>query len=153
MKVTLGQAIIALIFTGISYANDGKAQVMLDRPVTLTVNNASLSGALKKLEKSAGVKFVYSKSIIQINQQVSIDAKQEKLQSVLNKLLVPNGIKYEVIDDRIVLIKNQSQVLSAEAPVKKAADNPVTSSVQLFTVKGQVKDSTGATLAGSWHTI
>ena len=148
MKITLGQAIIALIFTGIAYANEGKAQVTLDKPVTLTVSNTSLSGALKKLEKSADVKFVYSKSIIQIDQQVSINARQERLQSVLDKLLVPNGIKYEVIDDRIVLIKNQTQALPAKVPVQKAAENPVKSSVQVFTVKGQVKDSTGATLPG-----
>jgi hypothetical protein len=64
MKITLGQVFIAIVLTGLSYAKSGKAQAVLTQPVTISINNASLNNALKKLEKSADIKFVYSKSII-----------------------------------------------------------------------------------------
>jgi len=64
MKITLGQVFIAIILTGISYAGTGKAQNVLDKPITITLNNSSLGDALKSIEKDADVKFVYSKSII-----------------------------------------------------------------------------------------
>ena len=79
MKITLGQVFIAILLTGMSYATTTKAQAVLDKQVTISANKSSLSNALKLIEKDANVKFVYSKSIIQTDQQVSVDFKQERL--------------------------------------------------------------------------
>ncbi|RYZ96673.1 MAG: SusC/RagA family TonB-linked outer membrane protein, partial [Sphingobacteriaceae bacterium] len=136
MKITLGQVFIAIVLTGLSYANTGKAQAVLIQPVTITINKASLNSALKKLEKNADIKFVYSKSIIKTDKQVSVDAQQESLESVLNKLLTQNGIGYEVINDRIVLTR-----ATAPADAENVAE-------VAFTVTGKVVDEKGSPLPG-----
>jgi TonB-dependent SusC/RagA subfamily outer membrane receptor len=105
MRITLSQIAVMLILTGISRAEVGKAQSLLDRSVTLTVERTSLSKALDKIEKSASVQFVYSKNFISIKEEVSFSAEKEKLESVLNRLLGPLNIRYQVIKDRIVLNK------------------------------------------------
>jgi len=143
MRITLGQVFIAIVLSGLSYAKTSKAQAMLDKPITISINNLSLGTALKKLEKNADIKFVYSKSIIQTTQDVSIESSGEKLASVLNRLLLPNGIEFEVINDRIVLVKKP---IEAVAPVTGVSP-PVAANteMQVITVKGAAKSS-GRTL-------
>ncbi|SDD74148.1 TonB-linked outer membrane protein, SusC/RagA family [Mucilaginibacter pineti] len=146
MKITLGQVFIAIVLTGMSYAKTGHAQAVLEKPVTISINNLSLSNALKKLEKNADIKFVYSKSIIQTSQDVSIESTKERLESVLSRLLAPNGIGFEVINERIVLVKK------AIAPITniieaKPADN-YAGDIQAITVRGVVTSSEGEVLPG-----
>ncbi|WP_158534874.1 SusC/RagA family TonB-linked outer membrane protein [Mucilaginibacter hurinus] len=141
MKITLGQVFIAVMLTSLSYANAGKAQAILNKQVTITINNTSLNSALKKLEKSADVKFVYSKSIIKTDKEVSITANKMSLNTILDKLLTANGIAYEVLNDRIVLntIKTASAV---------SADGPGNAVNQAFPVSGKVVDENGQPLPG-----
>ncbi len=132
MKITLGQIFIAVLLTGLSYAKIGKAQALLTKNVTIAINNSSLSRALKELEKNADVKFVFSKSIIQTNQEVSVNAKDEKLSGILNRLLIPNGINYKVVNDRIILTKeppSASTAFAVMAPDAAVFTSTVTGSV------------------------
>ena len=145
MKITLGQVFIAILLTGMSYATTTKAQAVLDKQVTISANKSSLSNALKLIEKDANVKFVYSKSIIQTDQQVSVDFKQERLESVLKQLLIPNGINYEIINDRIVLTKAKPQPV--EQAIKPADVNTETAPLSVL-VTGAITSSSGETLPG-----
>lgn len=145
MKITLGQVFIAILLTGMSYATTTKAQAVLDKQVTISVNKSSLSNALKLIEKDANVKFVYSKSIIQTDQQVSVDFKQERLESVLKQLLLPNGINYEIVNDRIVLTKTKPQPV--EQAIKPADVNTETAPLSVL-VTGTITSSSGETLPG-----
>jgi len=95
MKNTLSQIVIALLFTGISFAEKSNAQAVLNQIVSISVHDARLSSALKQIEKDANVKFVYSKNVINIDQKVSIQAMDRKLGEVLEKLFSSNGISYK----------------------------------------------------------
>ena len=141
MKITLGQVFIAVLLTSLSYAKTGKAQAMLNKNVTVAVNNASLSWALKQLEKSADVKFVYSKSVIKTDQDVSVNAKDEKLESILNRLLIPNGINYEVVNGRIILVKGSPRPVSTNTVI---TDAPAFAN----TITGNVVDENSQPLPG-----
>ncbi|MFI5157371.1 MAG: TonB-dependent receptor [Sphingobacteriales bacterium] len=145
MKITLGQVFIAIVLTGISYASTGKAQAVLDKQVTITLNNASLGDALKSIEKDADVKFVYSKSIIKTTQQVSIVAKQERLETILKQLLVPNGINYEMLDNHIVLSKRNPE--PPNEPIKTSLTVADVTQQQVV-ISGTVTSTTGETLPG-----
>jgi len=145
MKITLGQVFIAILLTGLSYAKTSKAQAMLNKNVTVAINNSSLSRALKQLEKYADVKFVYSKSIIQTNQDVSVNAKDEQLSSILNRLLIPNGINYQVVNNRIILTKGAEPLISpVEVSNVTIPDKPAIAT----TVTGNVTDENNQPLPG-----
>ncbi len=140
MKSTLSQGAIALLFTGMTFAKDTNAQAILDRKVTISIND-KLDVVLNALKENAKVKFVYSKDVIKIDQQVSLNVNNQKLGVVLDKLLNVNGISYETIDNRIVLGK------SAEKTVDATSLKPAIEIAQVK-VSGQVTDSNGEPLIG-----
>ncbi len=103
MRVTFNQLVIALSITCMSYAHSGRSQQVLNQPVSVHFRHISIEDALHALEKQALVKFVYSKSIVNAEQKISMQMEQAPLKQVLDKLLIPAGIGYHVISDRVVL--------------------------------------------------
>ena len=114
MRITLSQLIVFIVLTGISYADESNAQGVLNNSVKLNQTTTTLNNALKRIEKAADVKFVYSKSIIDADQLVSISADSEKLSVVLDDLLKSRGIGYEVMNQQIVLSPLASAEMLAE---------------------------------------
>ncbi|MCV9933912.1 SusC/RagA family TonB-linked outer membrane protein [Flavobacterium sp. LS1R47] len=146
MKITLFQFVLAFVFSSVTMANSVKGQRKLDTKVTIDVVNLSLDNALSKLEKSAKVKFSYNSRMTQLNQKVSIEANDETLSSILNRVLKPFNITYSEVSNQIILQKDSSQAGSFE-------DINVSSSLfeSLFipVVKGKVIDQRGDPLPGA----
>ncbi|MFA6945412.1 MAG: carboxypeptidase-like regulatory domain-containing protein, partial [Pedobacter sp.] len=144
MKITLSQIVIAFLFTGISFAEKSNAQAVLNQIVSISVNGARLSSALKQIEKDANVKFVYSKNVVKIDQNVSIQATDQKLSVVLDMLLNSNGIAYEAFDNRIVLSNKRDEIFSNIS--EEGGKN--TEETAQFVVTGKVTDRDGQPLIG-----
>ncbi|WP_158534839.1 SusC/RagA family TonB-linked outer membrane protein [Mucilaginibacter hurinus] len=143
MKLTIGQLIIALLLTGLSYAEDTRAQSLLDKVVSVAVHDETLEKALKKLEKQAGVNFSYSREIIAADNHVSVDASKKKLSAILDAMFKPFNIKYEVVSDRIILTGNSTTPGISE-------NNNTTGAIiaASATVLGTVVDETNVGLPG-----
>src|SRR5688572_23990207 len=97
MKMSVTQFIIALLCSLLVFSNSSKAQGVLDKEITISIERIQLKHALNKLEKLTGTKFAYSPNIVQDLQKVTLDADNEKLGDLLNDLLAPMGISYVVI--------------------------------------------------------
>src|SRR5690242_1685470 len=147
MKISFSQLLIALVFTGITYAKKSDAQNMLSRVVNISLHNSSLSNALKKLEKQADVKFIYSLNVINVNQRVSVSAKNERLDSVLNSLFPSGAISYQVINDRIVLGYNSNASI-VNITERTSPRLLVPKTLEVIVVRGKVSDAKGAPLPG-----
>lgn len=146
MRITFSQLLITMLLSSISFAKTLKAQDVLNRTVNIAVNNSSLETTLKKLEKDASIKFVYSKNIVKTDQKITFAAVDLQLREVLEKLLVERGIAYRVINDHIVLnVTPQYAELKKLAAEKQAAIN---AAINIYTVKGKVIDETGLGLPG-----
>jgi len=141
MRITFSQLLIALILSGVSFAKNLAAQDVLKRPVSLTVANSTLENTLKKLEKDANIKFVYSKNVVRTEQKVSFAATGLDLKDVLDKLLTPQGILYRVISDRIVLNVSPEYLEARRIETERIAK--AEAAINVFTVKGQVTDENG----------
>lgn len=142
MKITFSQLLIAFILAGMTFAKPTVGQAVLEKKVSLTIDNSRLSSALRELEKNADVKFVYSESIIRSDIHVSIQANHQTLGYVLNKLLLDNGISYDVFNkNRIVL----GTLVSERANIEEAR---VSVSESDIVVTGKVTDSKGEALPG-----
>lgn len=140
MKITFFQAFLAIVFASISYAHDLNGQGILDKEITIDAKDAQLKNVLTEIEKRATVRFGYSPKMIREKQLVSIHASDKKLSYILNQLLLPLGISYEVISDRISLYKTSSsdageQLLTGDLPPPAL-------------ITGKVTDDTGAPLPG-----
>ncbi len=105
MRITLTQLFLSVICCGVSLANSAFSQELLNKSITLRTGTSTVKQVLVQIEKKADVKFVYSSNAIQAEQTVSLEFKNDKLSKVLEELLNPLNISYEVIENRILLRK------------------------------------------------
>ncbi len=142
MKISVTQFAIALVFSSLAFSNGTNAQGILDKEVTIRIDNIQLKNALNKLEKLVGTKFAYSPNIVRDLEKVTLNADKEKLGDLLKNLLSPMGISYQVIADRISLFKAPIDPNSATAQ----ADGY--NNLLLIAITGKVTDESGAPLPG-----
>lgn len=141
MRITALQVFMAILLAGVSYAIPGRGQDVLERNVTLTVENVPLKTALSKLGQLTETSFLYSSQIIESKTKVSVRASNDKLADVLDRLLRPLKINYEVVGKRILLDKANVAVLSDEPLVIEPAPTE-------RSIRGRVNDAEGAELPG-----
>ncbi len=128
---------------GISIAKDSHAQEMLTRPVSLELRNQEVKSILLQLEKTAKVKFSYEPMVISTDEKVSLMALKEPLSNVLDRLLKPLHINYEVSGKYIILTK--AMLPSREIP-KSGAEK--IEQANEYNVAGKVTDDRGEGLPG-----
>jgi TonB-linked SusC/RagA family outer membrane protein len=134
MRIGLFQWMLVALLAGVGYAKDGSAQSILNRELTLKLENVSLKEALGQIQKKASVKFVYS-SRIPLQNKVTLLAENQNLSTVLIQLLIPNRIDYKVINDQIVLSKLKVKASSLMTLPSEGRDFP---DVADILVKGKV---------------
>ena len=139
MKVTCIPFLVSLFFQSLALANDGVAQEILNREVTLQVRQQDLKQVLTTLEKNAKVKFSYIPSLIS-NQKVTLEASNQKLSKVLKELLGPLQIHYSVSGNYIILIRKPDESFSDSPKLLEPVPLPYLHPVDIG-VKGKVTGS------------
>lgn len=146
MRISLIQFVALFLVVSFSYAHTTNAQTILDKEVTVKVDNVSLKEAIQNIQGQTQVKFVYS-SRIKLKDKVSLNAEKAKLSSVLDKLLAPSKIGYRVINEQIVLMVEKAPAKGVEEPSQGAVKEEI--EVPVFTVSGTVSDEKGEKLPGA----
>jgi TonB-linked SusC/RagA family outer membrane protein len=95
-------------------AHATRVQVVLERKTSIKVESQTVESVLDQLEKQLNVKFVYSPSLIGADRRVTLQLADKPLTQVLDELLAPRKIQYEVRNNRIVLSQAKS---AATVPV------------------------------------
>ncbi|TAM99999.1 MAG: SusC/RagA family TonB-linked outer membrane protein [Chitinophagaceae bacterium] len=146
MRISCTQLLLALVFAGITYARNSNAQVDLNQRIDLSTGHLHISNILEKIEKITHTKFVYSLNVVNVSQKATIHAENEKLRTVLDLVLVKNGIRYDVINNRIVL----SPIPDSQEGAKANLFLPATLSLytSALEVHGKVTDDKGNPLVG-----
>ena len=103
LRAALLQTLLAALCAGAGLARPAGAQDVLDHHVTLTLEAQPMKKVLSQLERLAAVRFVYSYQLIGADRRVSVRAVDRPLAEVLNELLPPLRLRYEVTQDRILL--------------------------------------------------
>jgi iron complex outermembrane receptor protein len=107
-----------------------RATDVLSRPVTLRLEGQPIKEVLASIEGQVNSHFLYSQQLIGAGRRVSVAATNEPLSGVLQSLLLPLGIQYEVVSSGILL-----------AP----AANGVRAGIP---IKGRILDENGAGMPG-----
>lgn len=142
MKITFSQVLLTLLCTSLAMAHSTRAQEVLNRPITIRGEKLELKQVLNQIEKEAEVKFVYSTKI-QSSQRVSLNMSNRKLSAVLDEVLKPIDIDYEVIENRILLRKSKPETDESTGFIPRTIDLPVDR-----TVTGSVVDENNNGLPG-----
>lgn len=91
--------LLALLTLSIcSVANNSYAQKLLEKRLTIAVQDASIQDVLSEIEKLTNVKFFYSVDQLKDEAPVTLTVLNEKLGTVLNQFLVPRKIRYAIHD-------------------------------------------------------
>ena len=143
MKITLYQILLAFVFSTITLANSAKGQKKLDTKISVSLNNMNLNRVIKKLEKSANVKFSYNSRISQLNSIVNYQATNESLASILKNILNPLDIEYFEVSNQIIL-QNKPQKVSSNS-----FDLLNTTNQNKRTIKGKIVDENQNPLPGA----
>lgn len=111
--------VLVALCSVMTLARPTKAQQILNREVSIKLLNVSLKMVLQEIEKQTNVRFVYSNNAVETNKNVSLQVSNEALTLVLPKLLYPNKLRYEIVEEQIVLKKNidQSALVAKEKEV------------------------------------
>ncbi|CCH51752.1 TonB-dependent receptor plug [Fibrisoma limi BUZ 3] len=147
MKHSGLQLLLAFTLVNISLAFDGKSQELLNRRITLVAQNQDVESVIKRLEEQAKVQFLFSREIIQSKRKVSYQAKNEQLHLVLDHILTPLNLSYEVVGQQIVIKRNaaQSSNIPQENTLLETSQDAALQDVQ---ISGRVTDEKGEGLPG-----
>src|SRR5688572_7343496 len=104
-RIGLLTLLLIICFGGTSYAKTGDTGEILDKKISLVVEQKEVKTILNEISKLAEIKFVYSPQRIPCRRKVSLLANDQRLGDVLNLLLQPLDVLYYVSGNQIVLIK------------------------------------------------
>lgn len=146
LRSSLVYLLVTVLFAGMAFAYKTTAQEMLSKSISLNVQNEELHKVLSQLEAQANVKFAYSQKMIKPERKVSVQSSGKQLKQVLNEVLFPLNLSYEVVAGRILITPAP---VNPATPAAKAVADPQTIQIQsLKEIKGTVKDESGETLPG-----
>lgn len=140
MRITLIQAFLTSITIVFGYALDTSGQGVLDRKVTIEVENANIKNVLLALEQKAGVSFTYRPRVLRNMKSINLAASELRLGDVLSDLF-REKIRFEVIGKQIIL---------KEVPFESEEADEVTVAAKppAIQVNGKITDDAGAALPG-----
>ena len=146
-RIAFMQLILCITFISIGYAKTASAQDVLNKHVTVTVENTEIKKVIVQLQHLTEAKFIYSSQTIDANRKISFSVSDKTLKDLLDEFFVPLGINYKPIDDKILLYH-------ADAPQKENAI-PMQASVKSVDkiISGTVTNETGQPLAGVSVTV
>jgi len=109
MKIGGLPVVFILMLINVSLASSSLAQDILQSEITYGHSSKSLETVLDEIEKSKDIHFTYSIQKIDVSQPVELVKKTTTLASLLDELLHPLAIKYQVFNNRnIVLSKKRA---------------------------------------------
>ena len=114
MKFSFIQILLITMCFVISKANNGRAQEILSRTISIDMEAVSLKQALSNIEQKGKIYFTYQERLIKGAPLVSIKANQENLGRVLTELLEPLNIQFKVFgNENVVLVPNKRNLSSS----------------------------------------
>ncbi|WP_097128674.1 SusC/RagA family TonB-linked outer membrane protein [Spirosoma fluviale] len=147
MKLSVLQVCLAMTFSGVSLALDVTAQEILTKRVSFRLENQGLRKVFKEIEQQTNIRFAFRSQVIPFDQKTTIVASNEPLGDVLNKVVKPLRLRYEVVG-RQIIISPVPQPVQPEALLQRINGRTGLLAAAEQTVTGTVSDEAGVTLPG-----
>jgi TonB-linked SusC/RagA family outer membrane protein len=117
LRFTFVQFIFASIFLVCLNARTVSAQEVLNKKITLSIEDQPLKNVLESIEKQALIRFTYSQEIINTKQKVIINVKDLNLKAVFEKLFNPLQIRYSIFNDKTIVLVKSKETISGDVNV------------------------------------
>ncbi len=136
--------ITSMTFLG---AADLSGQHILEKRLTIHLENQPFEKALEVIEKTAEVKFLYLSGIVSDQETLSIDVMKGTLETVLDRICDPYKLAYE-LDGHFIILTKKSQKRIENKETFSLAGSSI-SAIDEFVVKGKITDEGGDALPGT----
>jgi TonB-dependent starch-binding outer membrane protein SusC len=143
MKITFIQIALIATFSCSLFANTTEGQAILDKQVTISVENMEIGKLISKVQQQTGVQFLFSSNTLDAWRKISCVAKNEKLGLFIEKTLKPLGIGYRIVGEQILLFSE------IRGYIPKAEESPSLFIPVNRIIKGKVTDEKGEALRGA----
>lgn len=137
MRISLAQVLLMTLFASLVSAADIKGQQVLDRTVSLNVDNKEVSNVLQEIERQASVTFSYRTKTIKGADRVTLEVKDAPLGTVLQQLFG---------EDVVVEVRDEEILLKPKAA--PPSHSTIAEGELLVSVSGTVADENGESLPG-----
>jgi TonB-dependent starch-binding outer membrane protein SusC len=107
MKLTF-----AILLLGCLHVSAG---VVSQTRITLKLDKVDLKKALAAIEKKSSYRFLYNEALVKNDMRISLNANNEEVTSVLDKILNGSPLTYQVMENYLVVLK-QAGTTVAEIP-------------------------------------
>ncbi|AQG79834.1 SusC/RagA family TonB-linked outer membrane protein [Spirosoma montaniterrae] len=141
VRACLHQILLSLALLTLAQASGVAGQQVLEQKVTLQLTNADIEKVLDKIEAVAKVKFMYNPQLFGEGQKLSYRFQNEPLSVVLDKVLSPYRVSYEVVQQQIILKRQPG-------PTHNPTNPPSPAEAPKRRVTGIVLDEKGDGLPG-----
>jgi TonB-linked SusC/RagA family outer membrane protein len=138
MKVSLIQLLLTSVTVLCASAAETRGQEVLDRTVSVTVENAKVKDVLTEIQDKAGINFTYRSRVLKGIKNVTLSVTDEKVSVLLEKIF-ESSIDFESIGKQVILTAREDE----EADDYKPSD--VFLALQ---VSGAVTDDSGSAIPG-----
>ncbi|GAB4024134.1 TonB-dependent receptor [Spirosoma koreense] len=129
MQLSIIQLTLMMACASLSVAFDGHGQELMNRPVTLKADGQRLRTVLTQIEQQTAARFVYSSKAIDVNQSVTVNMADKRLNEALSELLKPLKLTYRLVGGQIVLESEAEAHTQLLTPANEAADHSVAGTV------------------------
>lgn len=106
--------------------------------MTLQLKDVEVKQVLSRIEEKSEFFFLYNSKLVDVSRKVSVDAKDERIDEILNNLFQETGVVYTVVDRQIVLTNKADQAGFISQGGQQQGKK----------VTGKVTDSNGGSLPG-----
>ncbi|UHG91079.1 TonB-dependent receptor [Spirosoma oryzicola] len=145
MRVSFYLFFVVTVFATMARAHDTYGQELLNRRVSLQLSNLTVEQAISRIGKEADVKFMYNPRIFGQQRINTVTFNNERLSAVLDAILGPASVTYEV-GGKTIILKRAANAAQAE---NESTSPNVVKPVPPITVTGRVLDEKGAGLPGA----
>ena len=76
--------------------------------LSLKLNNVTIKQVFAEIEKKSNIKFLYRNELVNVDQTVNINASNETIETILDKLFGNSDITYKIFEDNLVVVTNKS---------------------------------------------
>ena len=115
---------------------------------TIETNNTTLRELFHEIEQQSSFRFFYNDVLIDIDQKVSIDVSDKRIDELMDIVLANSGITYRILDNRLIVVSPVAllQQLSITGVVTDTNGDPLPGVSILIkgTTQGTATDSNGA---------
>lgn len=128
--------IFALLFINFSFIYG--SIYSQDTKFNFELNSVTIGEVFEQIENQSEFIFFYQSEVIDLNKKVSVNAKDNQIENILDKIFKGEDVSYEIIDRQVIIKKKNEPVESKKTNPVKEQNPSVSQQPQSVKVTGTV---------------